>query len=98
MLFIVLFEDNPEKSSMRLQHINAHLEFLHEHSKNILGAGPLKDGNKEGFSGDLWLVEADNFEQAKELVEADPFFPTGLRKSAKILQWAQVFANGKTLI
>ncbi len=98
MLFIVLFEDNPEKASMRLQHMKAHLEFLEKNSKNILGAGPLKEANIEGFSGGMWLVEADNAEQARELVEADPFWPTGLRKSAKVLQWAQVFANGKTLI
>jgi uncharacterized protein YciI len=98
MLFIVLFEDNPEKTSMRLQHIKAHLEFLEKNSKNILGAGPLKEANVEGFSGGLWLVEAGSPEEVRQLYEADPFWPTGLRKSARVLQWSQVFANGKALI
>jgi uncharacterized protein YciI len=32
------------------------------------------------------------------LVESDPFYPTGLRKSIRILEWTQVFANGNKLI
>ena len=30
-----------------------------------------------------------------ELVQADPFWPTGLRKAVRVLQWAQVFAEGR---
>ena len=29
------------------------------------------------------------------LVKADPFWPTGLRKSVRILKWNQVFADGQ---
>ena len=31
-------------------------------------------------------------------IKADPFWPTGLRRSVRILSWAQVFAEGRRLI
>ena len=31
------------------------------------------------------------------LVKEDPFWPTGLRRSVRILGWSQVFADGKRL-
>jgi uncharacterized protein YciI len=31
-------------------------------------------------------------------VKADPFWPTGLRHSVRILSWSQVFADGKRLL
>jgi uncharacterized protein YciI len=29
------------------------------------------------------------------LYRADPFWPTGLRRSVRVLAWSQVFADGK---
>jgi hypothetical protein len=31
----------------------------------------------------------------RRLCERDPFWPTGLRKSVRILEWRQVFADGQ---
>jgi|TARA_B100000315_G_scaffold182361_2_gene171207 hypothetical protein len=43
------------------------------------------------------MVTADSPEAVQSLVEADPFWPTGLRKSVRILEWTQVFSNGDML-
>jgi hypothetical protein len=32
------------------------------------------------------------------LVKEDPFWPTGLRRSVRVLEWSQVFRDGKRLI
>ncbi len=32
------------------------------------------------------------------LVEAGPFWPTGLRKSVRIMKWQQTYANGYVLV
>ena len=32
-----------------------------------------------------------------DLVHEDPFWPTGLRKSVRVLLWKRVFADGKSL-
>jgi uncharacterized protein YciI len=43
-------------------------------------------------------VEADDFGAVDALVKEDPFWPTGLRKTVRIVRWTQVFADGRRLI
>ena len=42
--------------------------------------------------------EAADAAEVRGLVESDPFWPTGLRKSIQILEWTQVYANGQKMI
>ena len=98
MMFILLFEDNEEFAEKRQQHMSEHLKFLTCNKKNIHSAGPLRDSENGLPAGGIWIVEADDKEQVRALVEQDPFWPTGLRKVVKILEWTQVFANGRRLI
>ena len=95
MKFIVLFEDEPSRADMRAKHMPDHLAFLEHNAAHVQAAGPLKDTKDGAPAGGLWMVEAESAEAVKALVEADPFWPTGLRKSVRILQWTQVFAEGK---
>ena len=95
MLYIVLFEDNPGKEELRQTHMAAHLAFL-EASGNCAGAGPLFATDGTGRGG-LWLIRADSAADVQAMVHADPFHDTGLRKSITILEWRQVFREGKRL-
>ena len=93
MLYAVLFEDAPDADpDIRKTHMPAHLSFLETHD-DILSAGPLLD-DEEQAEGGLWLVEADTARDVQNLVERDPLWPTGLRKSVRILRWKQVYAAG----
>ena len=95
MLYAVLFEDDPAKADERRRHMPAHLAFLEREADRIRAAGPLLDG--EAGAGGLWLVEAGSESAVRRLVEADPFWPTGLRRSVRILAWRQVFSDGRRL-
>lgn len=96
MPYIVLFTDNPDHEDQRQIHMQAHLSFLETLGPKMLAAGPLLD---EGSGqGGLWLVEADTTDQVEQMIRDDPFYPTGLRQSWRILTWRQVFAAGKRLI
>jgi uncharacterized protein len=98
MLYAVLFEDNPSLGSdVRRQHMPAHLSFLEQNAVRIKAAGPLQ-GSSGDPAGGLWVVEADNPQVVDALVREDPLWPTGLRRSVRILCWSQVFADGKRLI
>jgi len=98
MKFIVLFEDNPGVGSdVRKRNMPQHLQFLSENSEYIDAAGPLNNADGSGAGG-IWIVEAASESDVTHLVETDPFWPTGLRKSVRILSWTQVFANGEALI
>jgi len=96
MRFAILFEDNEDKAPMRQRHMADHLAFLEAHAAEILAAGPLRDG--AAAAGGLWIVEAADRAAARRLVETDPFWPTGLRRSVRILEWTRVFAEGRRLI
>ncbi len=98
MRFAVIFEDNPDlKVDPRARLMPAHLDFLGRNAGNIKAAGPLKDG-VGAAAGGLWLVEAGSAADVQALVEQDPFWPSGLRKSVRILAWTQVFAEGRRRI
>jgi uncharacterized protein YciI len=98
MKYAVLFEDNDEFAHKRPQFMADHLQFLADNSDKIDAAGPLKDAATQDPAGGLWLVEADDAGQVQALVEADPFWPTGLRKSIQILEWTRVYADGQKMI
>lgn len=97
MLYAVLFEDDPALGvEVRQRHMPAHLAFLDRNATAIRAAGPLLSSAGQAEGG-LWLVEADNPEDVDSLVQKDPFWPTGLRRSVRILVWRQVFADGRRL-
>ncbi|PCJ08680.1 MAG: hypothetical protein COB16_06120 [Rhodobacteraceae bacterium] len=93
MTYIVLFEDNPTADpEIRQTHMKAHLSFLGDHAGQVLAAGPLHD-DLGASAGGLWIVQGKNAAAVERLVLQDPFWPTGLRASYRILQWTQVFGN-----
>ncbi len=95
MLYAVLFEDDARHAQERARHLSAHLAFLAAHATSIRAAGPLTDTVGRAPAGGLWTVEARDPAGVRALIEADPFWPTGLRKSVRVLEWTQVFADGK---
>lgn len=97
MLYVVLFEDNANLGAdVRRQHMPAHLSFLEKNAARIKAAGPLRAQSGDPAGG-LWIVEADSAEVVDTLVKEDPFWPTGLRRSVRILSWGQVLADGKRM-
>lgn len=98
MLYAVLFEDNPSLGvEIRRRHMAAHLAFLEKNAARIKAAGPLLKPSGEADGG-LWVVDAGDPGAVDALVREDPFWPSGLRASVRILRWSQVFANGARLI
>ena len=98
MKYAVLFEDNDEFAHMRPKFMADHLQFLADNSSRIEIAGPMKDGTSGEPAGGLWIVDAESADAVQSLVETDPFWPTGLRKSIRILAWTQVYAFGEKKI
>lgn len=95
MIYIVLFEDDPARADRRQRHMPDHLAFLERNADRIRAAGPLRDTATDEPAGGLWLVEAASPATVSTLYREDPFWPTGLRRSVRVLEWSQVFADGR---
>ena len=97
MKFVVMFEDDPDAGAdLRRNHMSGHLAFLERNSDKVNAAGPLKTPDGQAAGG-IWIVDANDAGEVDRLVRDDPFWPTGLRKSVRILAWNQVYAGGKRL-
>ena len=94
MIFVVLFEDDASRADMRQKYMPDHLSYLARNATHISAAGPLNDTVNDTSAGGLWIVEADSPLTVQSLIEADPFWPTDLRKSVRVLEWTQVFSDG----
>ena len=98
MIYAVLFEDNPAFAEMRTKLMAEHLAFLERHGTPIRAAGPLTEAARGKPAGGLWIVEAEDEQSVRQLIEADPFWSTGLRKSVLVFAWTQVFKDGKRMV
>jgi uncharacterized protein YciI len=92
MDYVVIFEDDDKIVSKRAEFMSDHLAFLRSHAGRIAAAGPLRDAATGASAGGLWLVSAASCLEVETLVKADPFWPTGLRKSFRIVEWTKVHA------
>ncbi len=95
MFYAVLLEDDASRADARAKDMPNHRSFLERNAASIHAAGPLKDTASGAPAGGLWIVEADSPGEVQSLLEADPLWPTGLRKSVRILEWTRVFSDGK---
>jgi uncharacterized protein YciI len=92
-LFAVLFEDEVVlANAVRQRHMAAHLAFLERHAASVRAAGPLREVDGAAAGG-LWLVEAAGASEVDALIREDPFWPTGLRRSHRVLEWNRVFVT-----
>ncbi len=94
MMYAVLFEDDARRGDVRPKLMPDHLAFLERNASSIQAAGPLKDTVGDVPAGGLWIVQADSPQTVRTLIETDPFWPAGLRKSVRVLDWTQVFSGG----
>lgn len=97
MKFAVFFEDDPDADpAIRKTLGAAHLDFLAANGDVIRSAGPCTDEHGAPAGG-LWIVDCRDVAAVEALIARDPFWPTGLRKSRRILSWRHVFADGQRL-
>jgi uncharacterized protein YciI len=87
MRFAALFFDNINPSSLEPALSKAHFDYLRDFGGMISSAGGLKASADSGFCGSLWVIEADNLDAAKQLVDNDPYCLAGLRPDRTVYIW-----------
>lgn len=98
MLFAVRFHDQMDCAEVRLQHLQAHIDWLDEHKELVLIGGSLRKEPGENPVGGLWLVEAPDKNAVEVLIQSDPFSIHGLRERHEIFFWSRAFPERKVLV
>jgi uncharacterized protein len=93
--WVAIFEDDPQADWVRKQHSQAHFDYLAAHKDRILLGGGLRPSPDEWFCGGLWVMEVADRADAVRLVEDDPYFKLGLRKSYRLMVWGRAPIYGE---
>jgi uncharacterized protein YciI len=90
MLFAMIAKDKPGTFEKRVATRPVHLQHLESLGEKLRLGGALlnAEGNAEGS---LVVVEAETIEQAKAMLEADPFIAEGIFDSVEIKPWRIAF-------
>ena len=89
MRLVAIFDDHTEREWIRKEHAKAHFDYLGTHRERIRLAGGLRESPEAWYVGGLWILEVESREEAVRLIEGDPYFRLGLRKSYRLLVWGK---------
>ena len=98
MLFIVQFEDKPDVAEIRQKLLAEHFAFLDSKKDRVLVAGSVRDIPSDRPLGGLWIIEAQDEAEVRDIFKDDPFWVNQLRASVRINRWVKAFPDRKTLV
>jgi hypothetical protein len=96
MLFIAQFEDKPGVGELRQKLMAEHFAFLDSRKDKVLVAGSVREIPSDLPLGGLWIIEAENEAEVREIFKDDPFWVNGLRAGVRINRWVKAFPDRKT--
>ncbi len=92
-MFVMIGRDVPDSSALRAKFRREHVDRvtkLHEQGRIVL-AGPIKSDDEATSIGAVIVLTADNLEEAKALVAADPYVTGGVFQKVTVQPFRQVF-------
>lgn len=87
-LYAVHFEDDPAAQFVRDEQQRAHDQYLSGCGERIVNAGDLSREGSHVAVGGLWIVRGNSELDVRGLIEADPYFTHGLRRTIRIWQFS----------
>lgn len=84
--YAIYCTDKPDTAQKRLDTRDAHFAHIEKTLENLLIAGPMMD--ETGVTiGSLLIVKADNVEEARKQLEADPYFTADIWADIRITKF-----------
>ena len=71
--FLVLCRDGDHTASLRKTYLDEHLAHMEQNYADYRLAGPMGENPTPPYSGSLFLVAADTENQARAIMEGDPY-------------------------
>lgn len=79
--YLVTCRDGANSAQHRKTHLKGHLDHVEVNWTRYITAGPIRDPGGEALIGSVFLVLADNLDEAKTLMSGDPYITCGMYES-----------------
>lgn len=79
--FLVTCRDGANSAEPRTKFLKGHLDHVEKYWTRYVTAGPIREPGGEALVGSVFLVLADSIEDAKSLMEGDPYITCGMYES-----------------
>jgi uncharacterized protein YciI len=99
VLFTITLTDGPEGQTIRREKLAEHLAFVEASMARIRVAGPQSSSGGAGYDGSLYVIEAENLDDAQAFLAGDPYFGAGVWASHEIRAFQAVageWVGGRT--
>ena len=96
--FLVICRDGGNKAEPRTRHLKGHLDHVEANWERYVTAGPVRIPGEEPLVGSVFLVVADTLNEAKALMDGDPYVSSGMYASIEYLEFTNSigrFIGGK---
>jgi len=81
--FLVICRDSPDASNMRESQLDGHLHHVEKNWESYITAGPIREPGGERIVGSVFLLLAGSLEEAKTLMNGDPYITCGMYKTVE---------------
>ncbi len=91
-LFIMIGHDRPDSAERRVRNREQHLAHIGalDRDGRIAYAGPIRDDADERSIGSVIVLSAAGLEEARSLVDRDPYVTAGVFESVSVSPFKQV--------
>ena len=96
--FLVICRDGENSAQKRTQFLKGHLDHVEKNWEKYVTAGPVRIPGSEPLVGSVFLVLADTLNEAKALMEGDPYIASGMYETIEYLEFTNSvgrFIGGK---
>lgn len=76
--YLVICSDGPGSAEPRATHLKGHLDHVEKYWTRYVTAGPIRAPGGESLVGSVFLVLADDIDDAKALMAGDPYITSGM--------------------
>jgi len=76
--FLVTCLDGKMSAENRRTHLEGHLHHVEQNWRSYITAGPIRNPGGEEIIGSVFLILADTLEDAKTLMQRDPYITCGM--------------------
>lgn len=79
--YLIVCKDGPDAPHLRGEHLDGHLDHVEKHWRSYVTAGPMREPGGDAIVGSVFLLLADSLEEAKGVMEGDPYISCGMYQS-----------------